>query len=167
MPLAKFRIYQSVTLRDVDGQSATTGYHTELSAADATATNMEAGSDSFNTVLAATTNAKVVQRSAHIRFDEAQGVGTDGEFPLVSQKALLHFSNAQGSRSSLSIPAPLEAIFRSPPSDDIVDPANAAVAAVIAFIVANASDVGSNLYNLFQGGALASHRRSRRRSIHS
>jgi hypothetical protein len=165
--MAAFKTTYHFTLRDVDGNSSTSSLSNDALPDVTTLAAAKAVSDAINGVLAPITNAKVVRRSLTVIFDEAQGVGADAEFPLVSQKAVLHFSNAAGSNASFSIPAPKEADFRAPPSDDIIDPTNGAVAAFIAEYEGDAKDAGANLLNLFQGGALSSRRRSRRRSIHS
>lgn len=52
----------------------------------------------------------------------------------VEDKATLTFTAADGSTASLSIPAPLEACFKS--DDKTIDPANAAIAALIAIVKA-------------------------------
>lgn len=165
--MARVKLSYVYVVRDVDGQNANIRLNFDSNNDTGTLASVKTISDAFNPLLAAVTNGKIVQRSAVLLIDEAQGVGTDAEFPLVSQKAVLHFSNAQGSRATLSIPAPKEAIFKAPPSDDIVDPAQADVAALITLFQTDSSDVGNFALNLFQGGALSSRHRSRRRSIHT
>jgi hypothetical protein len=164
--MANYALSYNMTFRDVDGQSTTLRVHNDHVADTQTYAATATTLASLSAAVAATTNAKLVQTSFTVLVTEASGVGTDAEFPLVSQKAVLHFSNAQGSRASLGIPAPKEAGFKAPPSDDIVDPAETNMAALIAAFIADAADAANNAY-LFQGGALSSRHRSRRRSIHT
>jgi hypothetical protein len=164
--MAAYLVVFHFTLRDIDGISSTVSVADHGVDDATTMAQLATDSDTIGTPLQAASNAKVVQRSVTFLRDAAQGVGTDAEFPLVSQKAVFHFSNAQGSRASLSVPAPKEAMFKAPPADDIIDPAQALSAALITAVESVATDEGLNSLNLFQGGALSSHARSRRRSIH-
>jgi hypothetical protein len=165
--MANYTVGYHYTMRDVDGNSIVSSAYDKKEGDTATIANLVSASNAFGALVSPLTNAKVVQASVSILVLEAQGVGTDAEFPLVSQQAALNFSNSVGSRGRFTIPAPKESMFRAPPSDDIVDPTNADVAAFIAGYEAAFRDAGGTFLNLFQGGALHSRRRSRRRSIHS
>lgn len=168
--MATYRVGYHFTVRDVDGSAATITVHQGAVSDATTVAVLATNSDTINATIPGITNAKVTKRTVSFDRDEAQGVGVDAEFPLVSQKATLQFGNAAGSNGRLSIPAPLESIFRAPPSDDIVDPGSAGIVALLAALTGGGGlirDAAGNTLNLFLGGSLSSRRRTRRRSIRS
>ncbi len=164
--MAQYQVGYHFTLRDVDGASSVHTIHDGKVSDATTLAQLATHLAALTTDLQAVTNAKIVQTSFSVLNTVLAGVGTDAEFPLVSQRAVLHFSNAGGSRAIFAIPAPKEVIFKSPPSDDIVDPAQADMATFISEFIADAADANAAPYT-FQGGALSSRARTRRRSIHT
>lgn len=165
--MANFKVIYVFTVTDVDGHQSNVSISGGPTGDTNTLAALKTNSDTVNTALAAVTNGKVTRRSLAVTLDEAQGVGTDAEFPNIEQRASAVFANAEGSKAILHVPAPVEAIFRSPPVDDIVDPNNALMSAFITAVQGVARDQGANPLNLFLGGAMSTRRRARRVSIRS
>ena len=154
--MATFGVRYHITVTDIDGNEAQTGFPSGAQADTATIADLVAISDTFNTNLAAATNGKVTQRSITIFVDEAQLIpGTpppaDAVYPTVTDGARLNFSNNKAARFHLTIPAPKESVFLAAPQRNYVDPAGSA-AALIAQLKTDASDVGDEAFNLYQGG---------------
>jgi hypothetical protein len=138
----------------------------------ATVASLVANSDAFGTFLSppgTVTNAKVVRTGVTILRELAQTTPgapnppLDAWFPSVADKAVLTFANSNGYRARLAIPAPVEAVFHAPPADLNVDPANAAIAALITGFEALAHDATHTALNLYTGGTYQGSRSRRRR----
>jgi hypothetical protein len=171
MAAVKFKSYFTLELGDINGDVAIMRIPSVISDDTASIANQVTIIDALVTALGAPgtiTNGKVIRSSFSFVRNEAQLAGgtpaLDAEFPSVADKARLQFTNAQGSRLVVAVPAPIEAIFHAPPADDTVDPASA-VSALIAVVEANAHDIGSNVLNLYQGG-VRQKSRARRRKQH-
>lgn len=167
MALVPVRYHVQIT--DVNGDTAVTSFqsraddgvgNTDLAAIVATL-------NTFATDVAAVTNGKITEKSFTVLVDKAQYlVGTsppaDNKYPSVTDGARIQFANAQGERTSLTIPAPIEAVFGA--LSMVVDSTQTNMATLIAFIKANAEDVNGNLLNLYKGGIKVGKRARRRRS---
>lgn len=171
MAAVKYRTYLNIEVGDINGDVAVMRLPTFTNDDTVTVAALVATLSAISGALGAPgviTNGKVIRRGVSLIVDEAQLAGgtpaLDAEFPSVADKARLGFTNAEGSRLQVAIPAPIEAIFHSPPADDTVDPASA-VAALITAIEAQCRDVGFNLYNLYTGG-VRQKSRARRRKQH-
>lgn len=93
---------------------------------DATGAAILTDQDTLKGHLAAITNCSVQEVSGPLR---TVVYGTNAEFPTVEDKAVLVFSDTQGSRHSFQVPAPKTSVFES--DGETVNSANAGVAAVI------------------------------------
>lgn len=163
--MANYQVAYHLTFRDIDGAVAVTTGHNGHVADATTMAQLATHLASFAAAVQGASNGLVVQTSVSFLVTEITGVGADAQFPLTSQKAVLRYANAAGARAQVAIPAPKEIIFRSPPSDDIVDSGQALVTAITASVAADLGDLAGGTLNVFAGGALTSHHRSRRRNI--
>jgi hypothetical protein len=169
--MANYQTHLHYTFRDANGDEAQMALRS-YSADTATVANLKAASDAVNTTIGVAgtiSNAKVVRRSCSILFDVAQtdpsapNPPIDAEFPSVTDKAHMSFANAGGARSSVSIPAPIEALFQAPPSDAVVDPTQAALAPFITAVEAEMKDATLATLNLYEGGTRTGSRQRLRR----
>jgi hypothetical protein len=169
--MANYLATYTYTFRDKNGDEATMSVRAFSAEAD-TITDLVTSSDALNTIIGnagTLSNAKVVRRGVSVLVDVAQTDPTapnpplDAEFPSVTDKAHLSLANAGGSKASVSIPAPIEAVFQAPPSDGVVNPSNAAMAAFIAGVTALARDAAGNPLNLYEGGTRVGSRQRLRR----
>lgn len=163
--MANFKVQYSFTFTDADGHASTTEISGGPTGDANTLAALAGNSSSLVASISALTNAKLTRRGIHVTVDEAQGVGTDAEYPVVEQKTSLVYANNLGSRSVLHIPAPVLAIFKAPPERDIIDSSNGLITAFNTAVEAVLRDQGANALNLFLGGSLSSRRRSRKVSI--
>lgn len=120
------------------------------------------------TDLSAATNGKITRQGLSVRFSEsAMVVGTspptNAEYSSVTDGARMQFATADGQRTSLTIPAPIEALFGA--SSNVVDSTNAHASALIADVATNCvPPSGSGTYNLYKGGIKVGKRARLRRS---
>lgn len=155
-----------VQIVDINGDTAETSYTANFNGTEVFS-DLVTLQNEFATLLSAITNGKVIRQRFSVLVDEAQLlVGTtppnEAEYSKVETGARLQFANAQGSRASLTVPAPILATFNAAGNANTVDPTQAGVAALIAFIKANSFDDGLNALNLYQGGVRVSHHARRR-----
>jgi hypothetical protein len=154
--MAIFRLTYWFDIVDIDGDVARTSVNTNVSDIGVVG-DLDTNSNSLGTPLAAATNGKVIGRGCTILLDRAQLVvgsspPADAIYPKVETGARLHFSNANGSRASWTVPAPKEAVFKTGGERNTVDPAATLSANLITAFEAVADDVGGNALNLYQGG---------------
>ncbi len=149
--MADFKIAYNYTLVDADGNLGKVVIHSVVGDA-ALVSQSVTDLNALGTPLAALTNAKVAGTSYTVQVDAAQGLGTDAPYAGIEDKARLSFRNAFGSKISVSIPAPKDAIFLPPPADDVVNMANALVIAFHTAVTANVVDAASNPINLLTSG---------------
>lgn len=163
MAIGNYRTVLTYTFTDCNGHQAQTHIFVGLSQDSVLVSDLKGTSDALNGLLDALSNAKVTQRSVSLILDEAQGGGTDAPYPLVMDKASLAFTNNRGSRMKLLIPAPVDAIFHTPPADDLVDRNNALVTAFADAVAAQVQDETQEFLNLsLGGGRVVGKRRVRR-----
>jgi len=151
---------------DINGDTAQVVLNTVTDDA-ALISDLTAEVGNFATALAATTNGKIIRQRLSFLVDEAQLiVGTtppnEAEYSKVETGARINFSNAEGSRGAITVPAPILANFSAAGNANTVNPTSTAMAALIAFVKANMADKGGNLLNLYQGGVRVSHHARRR-----
>lgn len=116
-------------------------------------------------VLAAATNGKITRQGVSILFNEAQylvGVAppTNAEYSSVTDGAKFNFADGLSDRTSVTVPAPIEALFGA--SSNIIDSLQAQAAALIAAVANDCHDPAGGTYNLYKGGAKTG-RHTRRR----
>jgi hypothetical protein len=164
-----YKGYYSLEIGDANGDVAVMRIPTQVVDDTTTVGAYAANLAAIGTALGAPgtiTNGKVIRQSFSFTKMEAQLAGgsppLDAEFPSVADKASLTFTNSNGSKITVSVPAPIEALFHAPPADDTVDPASA-IAALITSIESSASDVGNHALNLYQGGVRRKSRARRRK----
>jgi len=164
--MAIYKLTYWMDVVDVDGDVARVALNT-FEGDTGTVADIATNSATFGTDLIALSNGKTIRRGATLLFDEAQLIvgtapPTDAIYPKVEDGARLQFSNALGSRASITVPAPKEAVFKDEGERNTVDPTAAAVATFITFFKATAQDAGLNALNLYQGGVkVAKHARRR------
>lgn len=164
--MANFNAKYTVEIVDVNGDHSITTMPV-LHADTTTVAQMQTDSAGFGGAVIACSNGKVIKRSVTLLFDEAQLIvgttpPTDAEYSSVTDGARLQFSNAEGQRYSLTVPAPLETDFGA--ASNVVDSTDTNVAALIAFIVAHATSPANFLFNLYKGGVKVGKGARRRRS---
>jgi len=152
--MARYNGEFALEIVDVNGDTAHATMPINVSDA-AVLSDLVTQSATFASDLIACSNGKVIRQRVSFLLDEAQYIiGTtppsDNKYPSVTDGARIQFSNAGGSRSSLTIPAPLEAVFGA--GSMVVDPTQAQVAALLTFYKGLASDRAGNLFNLYKGG---------------
>lgn len=164
--MANYTGYYEYEFVDINGDTA--NVRVPFFTGDArTVAQMATTANAIGAALDACTNAKAVRVGFSFLIVEAQLiVGTtppnNAEYSSVTDGARLQFANGVGSRTSLTVPAPLESDFGA--SSNVVDSTNANVAALIAEIQIAASDKGGNVFNLYKGGIKVGRRARRRRS---
>lgn len=164
--MANFKTTLWVEIIDIDGDTARVSLNT-MEGDTGILSDIATNTATLATNLAAVSNGKVVKQGVTVIFDEAQFlVGTtpptDATYPKVEDGARLQFSNAEGSRASITIPAVRELAFNTPSDRNTVNPTQTAVKALIDFFKATALDSGLNALNLYQGGVkVARHARRR------
>jgi hypothetical protein len=154
--MATYRLTYWFDVVDIDGDVARTSVMTEVSDAGVVS-DLVTNSGTLGTAIAAATNGKIIGEGVTILFLRAQLlVGTsppaDAIYPKVETGARFHFSNSNGSRASMTIPAPKETVFKTGGERNTVDPTATPSAGLIAAFESIASDVGGNPLNLYQGG---------------
>lgn len=151
--MASFTVHYEYTFTDADGHKGTVRMPSGNVVDTVTIATLNTRSTTLGTDLQALSNAKVTGRSVHVLLDKAQGVGTDAPFADIEDKASLQFANAFGSKGVFAIPAPLDAIFLAPPTDDVVNRSNALVQTLLTDMIAvGISDVGGHNLNLLISG---------------
>ena len=156
------RYYIQIT--DINGDVAEVSFPTR-EPDTTTLAAMQTGLAALATDLAAVTNGKVTRTSFRFLTNEAQYlVGTappnNAEYSSVTDGAKLNFADGSGERMSITIPAPLEAIFGA--SSNVVDSTEADIAALIAQVAASCISPNGVTYNLYKGGVKTG-KHSRRR----
>jgi hypothetical protein len=165
--MATYDVTFDVQLTDINGNSATTEFALYGEPDTGTIATWATAALAFAGLVGATTNAKVTRVGLSVLFLKAQiSAGTappptSAIYPSVTDGARLQFGSSTGVRRSLTIPAPLLTDFK--PSSNVVNPADANIAALIA----SATALGTAPYvtNLYEGGAKVG-RGARRRVAH-
>jgi len=122
----------------------------------------------FEPLIAALTNGKITRQGFSVLVNEAQFlVGTtppvDAEYSSVTDGAKLQFASGNGDRASVTIPAPIEAMFGA--NSNVVDSTQTDTAAFIAQYKTSAgTEPGPTVLNLYKGGIKVGKRARRRRS---
>jgi len=154
--MTAYRIHFTQTVADIDGNLA--NVRVGFGNVDDTTTlaMLATSAASFGSAVGSATNGKAIRGGIEVLLFEAQILPgstppTDATYPSVTDGARLNFSNSAGSAGHITIPAPKENVFLAAPQRDFVDPAGSA-SGLITYMKANASDVGGNLLNLYQGG---------------
>lgn len=164
--MANYRITYHLTLGDIDGNIAETSF-SATSADSTTVAALATKVGTFATDVQTCSNAKVLVQRVSILINEAQILPgstppTDAVYPTVTDGARLNFSNSDGAKASLTVPAPTETTFLPAPQRNYVDPAGDA-SALIALIKSSATDPAVNYLNLYQGGVKVGKGARRRR----
>lgn len=165
--MARYNGHWFIQITDINGDVATV--RIPWNAPDTTtlatlATDMA----TLEAAVAALTNGKVTRQGVNALFNEAQYlVGTapptNAEYSSVTDGAKLQFATGDGQRTSVTIPAVIEAAFGS--DSNVVDSTQAAVATFITAFEANAvPPSGSGTYNLYKGGIKVGKRARKRRT---
>lgn len=169
--MATYDVNMLIEVGDINGDVALMRFGAGHQSDASTLANWNTNVGALVTALGAPgviTNGKVIRTGLSVLFSRAQLAGgvaaIDAEFPSVADKARLGFANSGGAKAIVSIPAPIEAIFHAPPSDDSVDPASA-VAAFITACEGQLADLSGVLLNLYTGG-VRQKSRARRRKQH-
>lgn len=151
---------------DFNGDVATVRFPV-ISSGTATIANLVTNAGTLETALAAATNGKVTRQGFSVLFNEAQYlVGTappnNAEYSSVTDGARLQFADGGGERMSVTIPAPLEALFGA--NSNVVDSTQTDVAAIIAAVASICNSLSGSFFNLYKGGIKVGKRARRRRS---
>lgn len=164
--MPNYRLNFELQVVDINGDTAAVTFN---SVAPDSFTVAEAVTEvnDFATLIAAVTNGKVIRQRFGILADEAQLlVGTtppnEAEYSKVETGARIQFSNSDGARASLTVPAPILAVFSAAGNANTVNPTQAGMANLITFLKLNMLDDGGTPLNLYQGGVRVS-RHARRR----
>jgi hypothetical protein len=163
--MAKFavRLYFQVT--DINGDVADVSVPTFVPDTN-TIANLQATAATLAGDISSLTNGKITKQSFSVLLDEAQYVvgsapPNNAEYSSVTDGAKLSFGNAAGERTSLTIPAPIEAMFGA--NSNVVDTTSALVGALITSMETIPVSPSSTAYNLYKGGVKTG-RGSRRRA---
>jgi|SRR5579872_5458840 len=162
--MANYDAFYEIQFTDINGDTALMRVRTALPDTTTFAAAVT-GLGALVTDTAALTNAKVTRQSFSVLVNEAQYlVGTsppnNAEYSSVTDGARLNFADGSGDRMSVTIPAPVEAVFG--PNSNVVDSTEADVATFIAQIAATARPAVGGAFNLYKGGIKVG-RRARRR----
>jgi hypothetical protein len=130
-----------------------------------TVASMVTGMGVLVTDIAALTNGKVTRQGLSLFINEAQYiVGTappnNAEYSSVTDGAKLSFADGGGDRMSVTIPAPVEAVFGA--NSNVVDSTVSAVATFISDVAAHCFASSGGAFNLYKGGVKVG-KHSRRR----
>lgn len=165
--MARYNIRWHFQVTDINGDTANFSFPTNV---PDTATLAGLATDvlAIEALLVPLTNGKVTNAG----FTVLQGksaivVGTtppnNAEYSSVTDGAKLQFASNDGQKTACTIPAPLEHVFGA--SSNVVDSTQTDVAALIAYIEANATTpTGTNQYAFYKGGIKVGKRARRRRS---
>lgn len=164
--MASIPVSYDLQIVDINGDTASVtvnGYTDDAAMVSDVAANV----GTIAGLVAACSNGKVIRQRISFLVDEAQLlVGTtppnEAEYSKVETGARIQFSNAGGSRLSLTVPSPILANFSAAGNANTVNPTSTAMAALIAWIKANINDEAGNPLNLYQGGVRVSHHARRR-----
>lgn len=164
--MASYRCYLNVTLCDSDGDLSKQRIDLGPLPDTDTIAGLNTVMQGYLTALGGPgtiTNACVTEASISIVISKATfAAALNAQYSQVEDQARLQFANSAGDRASLSIPAPIAAVFSSPPNQDTVNFAGA-IAPVIAWFTAHAG--GPALLNIYEGGVKVA-RRARIRAQH-
>lgn len=151
----------TVTFRDDKGQTARTGFYTVAADLTAAATAAQAVIDALTACTVA------AFQSSHGPAESPPGTiayGASGAYSDVEDKAEIAFTDAAGSVHRYQIPAPIAAAFLA--DDETLNPANAAVAALITAMTDGTTGSRSGVLNTgFLGGVRIRRRTQRRFSL--
>lgn len=153
--MASYKLRYTFQVVDVNGDVANVSFPDFL-IDTATVAALHTVSANLLGVLAASTNGKIIRQGVSILFNEAQYlVGTapptNAEYSSVTDGAKLNFADGLGDRISVTIPAPIEALFGT--DSNVVDSTEAQVLAFIAAVANDCHDPAGGTYNLYKGGA--------------
>lgn len=161
--MANYTLEFAYQITDVNGDSATLRLQ-QVVADTQTLAVLKTTSDNLLAKITPLTNGKVTSRVVTVIQDKAQiSAGTapppaDATYPSVTDGARLNFGNAAGERRAFTIPAVVEAAFKS--GTTTVNPAQSDVAALIAQVEGLVDFDG--VTNLYQGGVKVAHHARRR-----
>jgi hypothetical protein len=162
--MASYGIRLEFQVTDINGNVAQTSFPLYLTDTH-TLANIATVIATLEADLAALTNGKVTKQGFSVFVNEAQYlVGTappnNAEYSSVTDGAKLSFANGNGQRMSVTIPAPIEAVFGA--TSNVVDSTVTAVATFITDVEANCNAIGGAQFNLYKGGVKVG-RHSRKR----
>ena len=164
--MARYKVTAVVQVVDVNGDTALV--EANFSHAD-TVTIAQLATDVGNlaTAVAQASNGKITRQSVKLLINEAQFIvgtapPTNASYPSVTDGARFQFADGAGERASLTIPAPIEALFGA--GSNVIDSTQTNSAAVIAYATANLTDLAGTALNLYKGGIKVGKRARRRRS---
>jgi hypothetical protein len=162
--MASYNLKYKIQVTDFNGDVAEVTFPDHLIDTTTLAT-LAAAMANLVAALAAATNGKITRQSISVLLNEAQylvGVAppTNAEYSSVTDGAKLNFADGAGERSSVTVPAPLEALFGA--SSNVVDSTQATAAALITEFETQCHSSSGALFNLYKGGAKTG-RHSRRR----
>jgi hypothetical protein len=153
--MANYNIRLFVQVTDINGDVA----EVSAPAREADTTTLAALATAVGglaSAVAQASNGKVTRQGFHVLVNEAQYlVGTappnNAEYSSVTDGAKFNFADGAGERSSMKIPAPLEALFGV--NSNVIDSTQTNSLAVINWFTANASSTSGTAFNLYKGGA--------------
>lgn len=163
--MASYNLRYLIQITDINGDTAEVSLPSHL-ADTTTLAAIATGLGTLATDIAACSNGKVTRQSFRVLVNEAQYlVGTtpptDAEYSSVTDGARLQFADGAGEKTSLTIPAPVEAIFGA--NSNVVDSTISQVATLITQVAASANSTSGTAFNLYKGGVKTG-RGSRRRA---
>jgi hypothetical protein len=165
--MARYKLKYTVQVTDINGDVANVDVTSSIGDT-VTVAGLATIMAGIVSPIAAATNGKVTRQSVTILFNQAQYlVGTtppnNAEYSSVTDGARFQFADGAGERTSITIPAPLEAMFGS--NSNVIDSTQTQAAGVITMMEANAGDLAGTLFNLYKGGAKVGRGVRRRRSL--
>lgn len=116
--------------------------------------NSALGAAAIQAAVLTVSNADVVQSWEGPLTTNLAPAPTAAQYLPVKPAALLYFLCADGTTAVLRIPSPQVGIFLA--DQETVDPANAAVVALVAVVVGNMTNEAGSLVTGFQAGRLES-----------
>ncbi len=161
--MASYEIYYEYQITDINGDSAQTRM-VSVNADTATLAGLATTAAATGALIAPLTNGKITSTGIHVVLTRAQiSAGTapppaDLKYPSVTDGARLAFGSTAGPARSVTIPAPVEAVFKT--GTLTVNPAQSDVAAFITQMEAFTGVGGAA--NLYEGGVKTG-RHARRR----
>jgi hypothetical protein len=164
--MARYKISYKLQLTDINGDVAEVVIN--AAALDtATLAGLAANMATIESAVAAASNAKVTRQSVSALFNEAQFLigstpPTNAEYSSVTDGARFQFADGAGDRGSITIPAPVEAMFGA--NSNVIDPTNGLAAGIITVMETFADTSSGTVLNLYKGGVKVGRGARRRRS---
>jgi hypothetical protein len=170
--MANYRVSGTLEFQDCNGDRDILRLHTRY-ADTATLATLATDIGAINTAFGNPghiSNAKVVGEGLSVLWDvgvlsqESPAAAQSAEYSTVQDKALLSFANNNGSRRNVYLPAPIEAMFDTPPSDVVVDATYADLATLITALEGILSDASEAVFTAISGATYMGRRRHRNKA---